>query len=458
MNAEEQRTYRLVAVRILPVLFIAHFLLQFDRINVGFAALQMNTALRFGPETFGLGVGIFFVGYALFEIPSNLLLHRMGAPLWIARIMVTWGLLSCAMAFVSNATTFYLLRFFLGVAEAGFTPGVLYYVSLWFTRRSLSSANGVWSAASPLAGVLVGPVSGLLLSVHMLGIEGWRWMFVVEGVPTVVFGCFLYWMLPRGVEHASWLPDASRQFLMAELAHERSTTSRPQETQFLRSLKSFKVWVYALTYFALLSGIYALFFWLPQIVKASAAHLSNASIGWISALPFLFGVVLLLTVPQFSDRTGDRRWHLVVLAALAGASLYASTIAANPVLAYAAIVVAVGSSFCYMAIFWNGPAAALSGAAAAGGFALINSVGNIGGFLGPYTFGLMRGATGSFSAGLAWFSAFFAVAAIVPLVLPKRFPAGRSETRPRPDATDHAVSAMRHSSRLDPLNGEVHDH
>jgi len=441
MTSTEQQTYRQVAMRILPILFIAHFLLQFDRINVGFAALQMNSALHFGPETFGFGVGIFFVGYALFEVPSNLFLHRMGAPLWIARIMVTWGLMACAMAFVFNAPSFYILRFLLGAAEAGFTPGALFYVSLWFTRRKLSSANGIWIAASPLAGVLVGPVSGMLLGVDAFGVQGWRWMFLLEGIPTFLFGLLLYRLLPRNVHDAHWLPESNRQWLSTELAREKSAHVHSEETQFLASLKSLTVWSYALTYFLLLSGIYALFFWLPQIVKASAAHLSNANVGWISSVPFLLGVVLLLTVPRLSDRIGDRRWHLVILGTLAGACLYASTVTSNALLAYAALVVAVGSSFSYMSIFWNGPASALSGAAAAGGFALINCVGNLGGFLGPYIFGLMRGATGSFSSGLAWFSMFFAVAAAVPLLFPARFPSAGARANSDVDADSRAATS-----------------
>jgi MFS transporter, ACS family, tartrate transporter len=418
----EKEAFRSTALRIMPFLFLGHLLLHFARLNVGFAALQMNGALGLSPEAFGFSVGIFFVGYALFEIPSNYMLARMGAPLWIARIMITWGIVSAAMGFATNATTFYVLRFMLGAAEAGFTPGALFYLSQWFPRRRFGSVNGLLSMAAPIAGVIVGPVSGMLLDVNTFGIAGWRWMFIVEGIPSILFGVVFYRLLPRTLDDAHWLPDASRAQLGEALSREHAQHAGHEHSDFAQGLLSKVVWGYAATYFVLLCGMYAVFFWMPQIVKSSAAGLSNVGIGWFSAGPFIVAALMLLIVPRLSDRLGDRRWHLVVLATLAGVCLYASTTTSSLLLGYINVLIAVGASFCYLSIFWSGPASALTGNAAAAGFALINCIGNLGGFLGPYVFGVLRSSTGNFLSGLQLFALFFLVSAAIPFVFPKRFP------------------------------------
>jgi ACS family tartrate transporter-like MFS transporter len=423
----QEQTFRTLIIRLVPCVFVGNLLLQFDRSNVSFAALQMDASLRLGPEAYGFGAGIFFLGYALFGVPSNYVIARIGAPIWITRLMIVWGLIATALAFTVNAPMFFVLRFMLGVAEAGFTPGVLVYLSGWIPARRFSTTFGIFSVSAPLAGILVGPISAALLSIDALGIEGWRWMFLIEGIPTVLLGTVLIRWLPRSIADVAWLGPEQKSWLRAEVAPQRDVSALPTRRQFLAGLTSPRVWGYCITYFALLSGIYAVTYWLPQIVKATSHGMSTTAIGWISTVPYLFAAALLFIVPRLADRLGDRRWHLVVLGVVGGASLLLSTVVSSPVLAFLALSVSLAAAYSYMGIFWSGPTTTLAaGGLAAAGIALINSLGNVGGFVGPYMFGFVRSVTGDFMSGLKWFTLFFAVAALIPLLFPESYPRARA--------------------------------
>ena len=416
----DAQTLRLLNWRILPVLFFGQVLLYVDRINVGFAALEMNKELGFTAEIFGFGAGIFFIGYALFEVPSNLILYKVGAPRWLGRIMVTWGLAAMGMAFVSGPISFYVLRFLLGVAEAGYGPGLFLFLSAWYPRGYRAAAVGTVLSATPFAGVIAAPVSTALLGLEGLGLSGWQWMYIIEGLPALLFGLAFPWLLARGPSKAAWLPEQSRAAIEDSLAAEKAENALAERSRFAACLMSAPVWLYTLAYFGFLAGIYSLYFWLPQVVKLAFPQASNLQIGILSAIPFLIGGLCLVGSGVTSDRSGDRRWHLVGMGAVAGVGLILAT-QLPPLLGFISLCVAVGVGFSYMAVFWPSPMAALSGTAAAGGLAFINAVGNLGGFLGPYLFGVIRGYTGSFDTGIAVFSTFFFLAGLIPLICPSLF-------------------------------------
>jgi ACS family tartrate transporter-like MFS transporter len=391
---------RRVTRRLMPFLFLLYLLNFLDRVNVGFAALQMNRDLGFGPEIYGFGAGIFFVAYALFEVPSNLILARTGARIWIARIMVSWGLVASAMMFVRSAESFYALRLLLGVAEAGFFPGIIYYLTHWYPARERARAYSAFLAAIPLSGIIGSPISGALLELDgRAGLAGWQWLFLLEGLPSVLVGFWVLSYLTDRPSAARWLPSEQAAWLERTLEAERAQMAEPHGAGLKRALRNPDVWHLALIYFLVVVGLYGFALWLPQLVK-TIPGLSNFQIGLITAIPYLVAAAGMVLVGARSDRTGERYLHMALSTLVGAAGFVLAAYLRSPVLLVLALSVVAFGVLAPIGVFWSLPTAFLKGRAAAGGIAFINSIGALGGFVGPYAVGLVRERTGSFGAAL----------------------------------------------------------
>jgi ACS family tartrate transporter-like MFS transporter len=396
----ERQTLRAVTRRLIPFLFVLYVVSFLDRVNVGFAALEMNRDLGLSPTVYGFGAGVFFIGYSMFEVPSNLILARMGARLWIARIMVTWGLLASGMMFVQGPVSFYILRFLLGVAEAGFFPGIIFYLTVWFPSEARARAIARFMIAIPVAGIIGGPISGALLGLNgWLGLTGWQWLFLLEGMPAVLLGIAVLRYLPDRPESASWLKGDQREWLVSRLANERTQCVERHGYSVLRALSSGIVWQMGLLGFLSISfGQYALSLWLPQIVSKFSA-LSNFQVGVISAIPNAVAVISMVLVANHSDRTGERCLHIAAASSIAVAGFLGCSLVESPVLLIIFLSLASAGLLSAHGPFWPLPSKFLSGAAAAGGIALINSLANLSGFAGPYAIEILNNASGDFRTG-----------------------------------------------------------
>ena len=402
--------------RLLPFLFLLYVVSYLDRINVGFAALQMNAALGFSSVTYSLGAGIFFLSYTLLEIPSNVMLARVGPRLWIARIMITWGLVSAGMMFVRSATAFYVLRFSLGAAEAGFFPGIIYCLTKWFPRRERARAIAGFMTAVVVAGIIGGPISGALLSLDGVGgLAGWQWLFVVEGLPAVVLGVVVLRVLPGQPSEARWLTRDEQQALTAALVAEDAS---PESTvHSIRSaLTSGRVWLLAAVYFTIPVMLYAFGFWLPQIVR-SASGASDLAIGWLSAIPYAVAAVGMVIIGRHSDRTGERRWHIALTAIIGGAAFALAGFVHGTALSITTLSIAMLGLASMLGPFWAFATSFLGGIGAAAGIALVNSVGNVGGFVGPNIIGYVQQGTGGFTGGLVTIGAVLAAGGLLVLAV-----------------------------------------
>ena len=405
-----------VAWRLIPFMFILYIVAYLDRVNVSFAKLTMNKDLGFSDAVYGLGGGIFFIGYFLFEIPSNLILERVGARLWIARIMVTWGIISSAMMLVKGPASFYTLRFLLGAAEAGFFPGMILYLTYWFPARTRARAVSRFMTGIPIASVIGGPLSGLILEKMngTAGWTGWQWLFLIEGVPAMALGFVVLAFLTDRPEKARWLAPDERTWLIEHLRREREQKERHQRQTLLGALSHPKVWLFCLLYFMLMINLYGVTLWLPQIIKQYLG-LTNLQVGLISAVPYLVAAVGMVVIGRHSDRSGERRWHVTVPACAAALGLVLIFHLDSPVLVMLGLTLAAVGILGALGPFWALPTAFLSGTAAAGGIALVNSVGNLGGFVGPYAMGLIKSLTDSFVGGLITLAASLVIGALLAL-------------------------------------------
>ena len=417
----ERRTLRKVERRLIYFCMLLFILNYVDRLNVGFAALQMNKDLSFGPTVYGIGAGIFFFGYFLFEIPSNLILERVGARIWLARIAITWGIISAGMALVNGVTSFYVVRFLLGFAEAGLLPGVMLYFSYWFPLRERAKALALFMTATAISNIVGAPLSSWLLGFDgVFGLRGWQLMFVLEGIPSVLIGIVALFYLVDRPEHATWLTDEEKAWLHRELAAETAAKEQASGHMTLRmGLTNPRVLLITLLCFFLVSGNFGVVFWMPQIIKA-LGDLSIMQVGVLTMIPYIAAVVAMVWWGRRSDRTGDRKWHLAIAAVVGAAGLAASAVLANPVLSFVALCVAAAGIWSMFGVFWAVPADFLSGTAAAGGFALINSFGTLGGFLGPFLVGFVRQHTGSFTGSLLVLAGFTLMAAVISATLPPK--------------------------------------
>jgi MFS transporter, ACS family, tartrate transporter len=403
--------------RLIPFLFLLYIVAYLDRINVGFAALQMNQALGFSATTYGFGAGIFFLSYVLFEIPSNVILARIGARLWIARIMITWGLVSTGMMFVRGTAGFYTLRFLLGLAEAGFFPGIIFYFTKWFPARDRARTIATFMTATLTAGVVGAPISGALLSIHAGRLAGWQWLFLLEGLPAVALGVVVLFVLPDGPETASWLIDAERAAILAQLREDRRGRVEPHTLG--ESLWNRRVWLVAIAHFCLIAiTLYGIGFWMPQILKA-ASRGTDFEVGLLAAIPYGAGVIAMVLAAGHSDRTGERRWHVATGAAVSALGLVLTTLVSGAAALIATLTLAMVGLASIFGPFWALATVTARGAGAAAAIALINSVGNVGGFVGPYLLGAIHDATHSFAYGLLAIAALMLTGGALVLLMPE---------------------------------------
>ncbi len=453
MAEDTQATSRKIARRLIPFLVLCYFVAYLDRVNVGFAALTMNQDLGLTAAMFGFGVGIFFLGYVLFEVPSNLILEKTGARVWIARIMISWGVISSAFAFIPSISsalqaisggymdqvrTFYVMRFLLGVAEAGFFPGVILYLTHWFTAAERARWIGAFMTAVPLSLVLGGPLSGWILDTFggIAGLKGWQWLFIIEGLPSILVGFWVLGYLTDRPADAAWLSPAERHAVQSRLEQERASRERIKSYGLGEALSNGRVLGLSLVYFFFVCGNYGLGFWLPQIVKSSALSLElgaktgmsiNTLTGFLVAIPFTFATIAMIVWTRRSDARQERVWHFVGPTFIGGFALMIAAHVSDPLLAGFALTVCAMATFSALPTFWTLPTAFLTGTAAAGGIAMINSIGNLGGFAGPYavgwikdaaiTLGWATDATGATTIALTVLACSYLIAGVATLLL-----------------------------------------
>jgi len=430
----ETTAMRKVFARLIPLLFAMMFFNYLDRINIGFAALDMNHQLGFDPAVFGFAGSIFFAGYMLLEVPSNLLLQRFGARRWIARILITWGLVAAATAFVFNDISFYALRFLLGVMEAGFLPGVAVYLTKWFPVRYRARAVGGYIIAGSFSAVLGGPLSTAVMTYahSVLGLQGWQWMFIVEGVPAALLGVLTLFVMTERPSEAAWLEPEEQRWLEDTLQRERDQLGGDTHVPLMRVATHPRVWSLAALFGCALVGIYGLYLWLPQIVK-SLGNLSNLEVGFLSAVPPLLSVPGTYFVSRSSDRSGDRARHLAFVYGMSALAIAGSAYAGNPILAYALLCVTGLFIFAGNPLFWSLASSLRTGAAGAATIALINTIAQFGGLVGPWAIGLVRHSTGSFKLALLVIAAFLVVAVAIALLM-RTAPLGRADADEDEDA------------------------
>nr|WP_314544404.1 MFS transporter [uncultured Massilia sp.] len=420
-----ERGYRKATWRLIPFIFVCYLFNYLDRVNVGFAKLEMLDALKLSETVYGLGAGIFFVGYVLSGVPSNLILHKLGARRWIAIMMVLWGALSAAMLTVSSPVSFYVLRFLTGVAEAGFFPGIVFYLTNWFPSQKRGQVMALFMSAIPVSGLIGGPLSGWMLahfSAGQGGLAGWQWLFLLQGLPTVLLGITVLFVLSDGLRQAPWLKADEKAAMLAEL--EADEASRRASSHAVHSfsavLRNGHVWMMGLIYFSIQMGVYAINFWLPSIIKGLGVA-DATTVGWLSAIPYLFAGVSMVVVGRSADVRRERRWHVSgpMFLALAGL-LLAANFSGNIVIVMVGLVLATMGALSALSMFWPLPAAFLGSAAAAGGLALINSLGQVAGFVSPFLVGWIKDATGSTDTALYILSTVMLVGAFLVLRIPAR--------------------------------------
>lgn len=428
---EEQALVRKMAKRVLPFLLAAYLICIIDRLNVGLAALTMNADLGFTATVYGWGAGLFFVGYFLGEVPSNLILSKVGARLWFARIMVTWGIFAIAMGFISGDASFFVIRFLLGVAEAGFFPGVIYYLTLWFPAEYRGRIFGLFLIISPLNNTIAAPLGGLILKYFhgVMGVPGWRWLFIVEGLPTLLMAWLCLRLVIDRPDHATWLTDAEKAHLRDKLQREADARTETRHLSVWQTLRNPKVLLFAVVYTGLATGIYGLSLWMPQLIKGAGVT-DSFHIGLVMAVPYLIATVCMVLWSRHSDRTGERVFHCAGALALAAVGMASSAFIESPVLAFVAMTFAAIGMYCSQPVFWAMPTSYLSGVAAAGGIAFINSVGNLGGFAGPFMVGWLKDHAGGFRAGLVFLAACLLTGAIVATIVGRSV--ARRDTSPQP--------------------------
>lgn len=407
----------------MPLLFVCYIIAYIDRINVGFAKLQLQSVLGVPTENwgkvFGFGAGLFFIGYFIFEVPSNIILHRVGARIWIARIMIMWGLVSIGFMFLKSVTMFYVMRFILGAAEAGFFPGVILFLTYWFPAKERAKTIALFALGGVAAGVIGSPISGALLKMDGIGgLAGWQWLFLLEGIPAVLLGFYVLKVLPNGPREVSWLSDNEKAFLANKLAEEESLHGAGSRHSFSAVLGAWQVWLLCLLYFLMNIGSYGYEMWLPTIVKNFSGQ-GPAIVGAINAIPYFVAGVVMILVGRHSDHTNERRGHIALSAISAALGFGIAAYFKNPFIAMAGLVIAFSGIKSTIAPFWALTTSYLSGAAAAAGIALINSVGNLGGFVGPYAVGYFKDKTQNDVAALALLGCALLGMAVFTFMAPK---------------------------------------
>jgi D-galactonate transporter len=412
----EENAYTKVFRRVVPFLMICYVVAYLDRINVGFAKLQMEIDLGFSQTVYGLGAGMFFIGYFFFEVPSNLIMYRVGARLWIARIMITWGLLSALFVFVKTPFWFYTLRFLLGAAEAGFYPGVILYLTYWYPDRRRAAIVATFMAAIPVAGIFGNPLSGWIMDGfdQFAGMRGWQWMFLIEAAPAILLGVCVLLFLHNGIREAKWLTEEEK--LVLERNIEADAGGKKKSPHSLGGvLKDHRVWMMSAIYFCFVMGQYGLTFWMPTLVKATGVK-GNFMTGLLSAIPFLVAVVAMILCGRSADRHGERRWHLVIPAFCGAVGFVVAALTANnTAIAITFLSLAAGGVLTCAPLFWSLPTSFLRGSAAAAGIAAVNSIGNLAGFVSPYLIGFLKDVTHDNRIGLYMLAGMLVLGALLVL-------------------------------------------
>jgi MFS transporter, ACS family, tartrate transporter len=416
--------YRKLAWRLLPPMYLLYILAYLDRMNVGFAQLQMREVLNFSDTVYGFGAGVFFLGYTLFEIPSNLLLEKMGAKLWLTRIMITWGIISSCMVFIETPWQFYAMRFLLGIAEAGSFPGLILYFSYWFPAPVRAKYGALLITATAASGLIGAPLAGWLLGMDgYLGWQGWQWLFLMEGIPSIILGIALYFWLTDKPAHARWLSTDEKNWLEQVLGAEQASAAGNHAANLRQALVHPKVWLLGVLYFTVVISYYSISLWLPQIIK-SVSGFDNVHTAWLTTLPYLLTVIVMVVVGASSDRTGERRWHIAICGWIAAVSFALSPhLTDNPALALLALSMAAAFIWSILAPFWTLPHILLKdGSAKASGLALINSIGNLGGFFGPFAVAWLKQLSGGFEIPALVLSVILAVGVLLVFLIPQYKP------------------------------------
>jgi D-galactonate transporter len=420
-TVDEASVYRKVTWRIVPFLMLCYVVAYLDRVNVGFAKLQMIDDLKFSDTVFGLGAGVFFFGYFLFEVPSNVILHKVGARRWIARIMITWAIISGAFMFVSSPLTFYVMRFLLGLAEAGFFPGIILYLTFWFPAQRRARIVCTFMTAIPVAGLIGGPLSGWIMErfAGVSGYAGWQWLFVLEAVPAVILGIAVLLYLDDGIRAAKWLNKDEQRLLEANI--EKEAQGKVEHPSLRAMFADRRVWLMALIYFCCVMGQYGLTFWLPTLIKTAGIS-GVLNIGMFTAIPYALAVAVMLYLGRSSDKRGERRWHLVIPLLLGAVGLVGSALAGstNTAMAIVFLSIAAAGVLSSAPLFWSLPTAFLHGVSAAAGIAAINSVGNLAGFISPYLIGAVKDATKSTDIALYLLAGVLVAGAVIVMRIPPR--------------------------------------
>jgi ACS family tartrate transporter-like MFS transporter len=410
----------------MPFLFLLYIVAYLDRINVSFAVLQMRGQLGLSERVIGRASGMFFVGYFFFQVPSNVVLEKFGVRRWISALMITWGVISCLMIFIRGPVSFYVMRFLLGAAEAGFFPGIILYMKHWFPARARARAVAWFMTANPLAGIFGSPISGALLGLQGSGLSGWQWMFLIEGMPAILLGAAVFWTLADTPQDAKWLKAEERDLLLRNLSAERQSDSGLSRGSLWTAVFSLRIWLLSLVYFGVSTTMYGVTLWLPSVIK-SLSGLGNFAISLIAVLPFLVTTVVMVLVGMHSDRTAERRWHTAVPAFVAGAALVCAAYGSSTAVVVAAISLGLAGAEAMVGPFWAMATSRMEGLSAAAGIAVINSLANLGGYFGPDIIGFFRTAGGGFRGGLLAIGATVALSGGIALIVGRQSPQRATE-------------------------------
>ncbi|MBS0347608.1 MAG: MFS transporter [Proteobacteria bacterium] len=388
---QEKAIVRKITMRIVPFVFLLYIISYLDRANIGYAALQMNAELALSSEAFGFISGIFFIGYFLFEVPSNVMMNKYGPRVWIARILVSWGVLAALSAFVQTPTHLYILRFLLGVAEAGFFPGIIVYLTYWFRSKELATTVALFTAAIPVSYIIGAPLSTWIMdNIHWLGWSGWRWMLFLEGVPAIIFGVVCYLRLTDRPKDADWLSQEEKDWLESELARDRSSRKNVKHLSIAQAIRNGKVLYLAFIYFVYQCGSLGIGYWMPQIIKGLSKSLTTSEIGLVAMVPYIVATLAMIVWSKSSDLRNERKFHTAIPLAVSTSALACAGAIDSPVVAMALITVALAGLYSFKSPFWALPTLFLSRETASVSIAVINSIGNLGGFVGPYMIGVIK--------------------------------------------------------------------